>query len=467
LGKHARLGPSNARWPNCPGSVREEANYVDVSGEAAIDGTGSHELLELCLKNGVQAVQYDQQIICPNHPEKSGGWLVAMDRVDRVQMCLDYIYRRVHELSKQYPESQVSVESETKSNPGALAGRDDWWGTVDVTITCRNKMTGVVHMLEVVDYKDGRGYVNHKDNTQLVSYLVGKLLTYVGSGELNTRPHDLKRVEHCRYTIVQPKTNPVIRYQCSKDGDISVTSVIEHGDRLAVAAAKTDHKDAPVSPGKWCQWCKANPKRGGHCGASVDKSIKVLHKMSDDKIYGDQLDKTPFFEQVKRIIADPSTLSPEELSGLMSAKEPLMAAFDKCQKEIEKRIGEGTPVNGFAMKPGRSSRVWNIPDDEMAKKLKARKMLLDDIYPKKLISVPQLMKSDKLTDKQKERIEDEFVETKAGKMTLQKVAHSQKESVSQSDTDVLHSAKEMFEGVQADEQTANPQATKPAPISFM
>ena len=48
MSAHARLGPSNPRWTKCPGSVREEMFYIDIPGEAAIDGTGSHLLLEMC-----------------------------------------------------------------------------------------------------------------------------------------------------------------------------------------------------------------------------------------------------------------------------------------------------------------------------------------------------------------------------------------------------------------------------------
>ena len=66
MGTHARLSPSNARWPNCPGSVREEASYIDVAGAAAIDGTGSHLLLEMCLDNAVPAIVYDGQVIGAN-----------------------------------------------------------------------------------------------------------------------------------------------------------------------------------------------------------------------------------------------------------------------------------------------------------------------------------------------------------------------------------------------------------------
>ena len=61
---HARLSPSAAhRWSKCPGSVQEEAKYPDVSGDAAVDGTGSHLLLELCILNDKKAVDFEGQII--------------------------------------------------------------------------------------------------------------------------------------------------------------------------------------------------------------------------------------------------------------------------------------------------------------------------------------------------------------------------------------------------------------------
>jgi len=162
MSSHARLSPSNHRWPLCPGSVREEQNYPDVAGEAAIDGTGSHLLLEMCLDNNVPAIQYDQQIIGANDPEHPSGWLVGIERCQRVQMCLDYVERRVSELKEQYPGCTVTVEAESKSDPGGMFGRDDWKGTCDVTIICRNDHTGEVPFIETIDYKDVRGWVRCK-----------------------------------------------------------------------------------------------------------------------------------------------------------------------------------------------------------------------------------------------------------------------------------------------------------------
>lgn len=427
---HARLGPSNHRWPNCPGSVREEANYVDVAGEAAIDGTGSHLLLEMCMENNVLAIQYDQQIIGANHPDQMGGWLVGPERIARVQMCLDYIQRRVNELKTEYPHCTVTVESESTSDPGALFGRDDWWGTCDITITAIDA-EGVVWFLEAADYKDGRGWVNAKDNTQLISYLGGKIGLH-------------HKVLDCRMAIIQPKTNPVIRYQCSKrpDDNLSVEGVMQRLAEMNEAAKETDKPDAPTRSGKHCQWCKANPKRGGHCVTATEQSIQVVKNMSNTEVIAS--DATAF-EYISKVVADPTTLTNEQLSELLSAKDALMAAFDKCESEIQTRIEQGQHVSGYAMLPGNSTRKWNASEEDIAKMLKGRRIKLDEIYPKKLVSVAAMLKSSNLTDAQKKKIEEDYVSEIAGKITLKKVAHS----VAQSTTNDVDSVKQMFADVTA------------------
>lgn len=437
---HARLGPSgSARWVGCPGSVREEANYHDIAGEAAIDGTGSHLLLEMCLENNVPAIQYDQQIIGANHHDNTSGWLVGIDRINRVQMCLDYVQRRVIELKAEYPGSTVTVEAESKSDPGSAFDRDDWWGTCDITITCSRGETAL--FIEACDYKDGRGWVNAKDNSQLVSYLFGKMLPYVDD---TLAPGYVK---NCRMTIVQPKTNPVIRYQCSTrpDDNISPASVIAKAVEMNRAATATDDPNAPTRSGKHCQWCKANPKRGGHCVTATEESIKVVTDMSTNLVSP----SLPMFEQISKVIADPKSLTSDQLSELLSAQDALMAAFDACKTEIQARIEAGEQVNGYAMQPGKMTRKWNEPEEEIVKKLKSRKLKLDDIYPKKLISPAQAMKLSKLTDAQKKRIESELISEVAGKLTLKKVAHS----VAQSSTNDVDSINQMFAGVPAPTET--------------
>lgn len=444
---HARLGPSNARWPKCPGSVRMEEGYEDVAGAAAIDGTGSHLLLEMCLDNNVHAEQYDMQLIGANHPDNPGGWLVAPDRIERVQMCLDYVTRRVAELKEAHLGCTVTVESEQKSDPGGMFGRDDWWGTVDITIICRDSHMGTVLFIEVIDYKDGRGWVNAENNTQLISYLAGKMRPFVASGPDLVRPFKANEVRGCRMTIVQPKTNPVVRY----DDDTTPFGVINHAEKLSIAAHATDDPDAPLVTGKHCQWCKANPKRGGHCTAESDKSLATVETMSTDII---ATDNKSLFEYIGSAISDPASLTVDQLADLADARDGIMAVFDKVNAEIKLRIDQGDHVPGYEMQPGRNSRVWNEDEETIVKKLKGRRLKQADIYPAKLISVAQVMKLDKLTDEQKAKIEKELVTNKSGKMSLQKVSRDKPHQapfkevptldVVQSSTDELPSAQMMF-----------------------
>jgi hypothetical protein len=399
---HARLGPSNHRWPNCPGSLREEARYpYEASSPAAIDGTGSHELLELCLKGKSPAASFDQLIIGQGHCDMPFGWLVDQERCKRVQICLDYVERRVKELNEQFPGCIVTVESESKSDPGQFFGRSDWWGTVDITITA--SINGLPCFIEVVDYKDGRGYVSEKWNSQLIGYLFGKISPVARS------------IQHVRMTIVQPKTGTPIRYMSSDNPDHGFTThdIVLEATRLSNCATATDDPNAPLVSGKHCQWCKANPKRGGHCTATTEKSISVINNTPGDNILG----------ILNSAVADVKSLTVEQLTQIADAEDGFSAAFAKVKSEIQERIEMGESVPGFAILPGRASRVWNESDEIIAKKLRTKRLKKDEIYPSKLISPAAVMKLSTLTDAQKKKIEKELISEVSGKLGLKKVAY--------------------------------------------
>jgi len=408
---HARLSPSNARWPYCPGSPREEANYADISGEAAIDGIGSHLLLEMCLDNAVLPIQYEGQIIGTNHEDNPNGWLIHKDRIDRVQICLDYVKRRYDELKALYPNAELTIEAESHSDPGGMFGRDDWNGTCDITITVMDGDKCV--FIEAIDYKDGRGWVNAAENTQLTSYLGGKARKFIASGPEFVRPFRPERMRAGRMTIVQPKTMPPIRYE-----EIQTRVLVERLEDLSVAAHKTDDPDAPLIPGKHCQWCKHNPKRGGTCTAQGEQSLKVVETMSNQvTTVGDQ----SLFETIQASMGNLTSLESNKLSELADAKDGMMAIFKQVEDEIERRIELGETISGYGMVPGNSSKKWFGTPEEVEKFLKGRKVKKDQIYPAKLLSPAQALKLD-LTDRQKKDLESKLISVVAGKLTLKKVA---------------------------------------------
>lgn len=366
---HAKLGPSNHRWPNCPGSIREEASYPDVAGEAAIDGTGSHLLLELCLKEGRDAASFIGLTIGEGDEEKPLGWFVQEDRATRVQMCLDYVEHRVGQLKDRFPESEITVEAESRSYPGRQVQPmvDDWWGTCDITISV--KVKGLLVYLEVVDYKDGRGYVNVEDNSQLWSYLIGKAYSPRQSNMLS------------RMVIVQPKTNPPVRYT----EDVTTVEIGDELNRLAAAARATEDPEAPVIAGSWCQWCKANPKNGGHCDAPLKKETGAMSSGLIATSTGG-LEAT-----ISAVIANVAEAPAELLGQLLDADKAFNDALKVVKEEAVRRLKMGHQVPGYYLGEGPSRRAW--ADEETVKKaMRSAKLKQDEYAPRTQLSVAQIEK---------------------------------------------------------------------------
>ena len=415
MGTHARLSPSNHRWPHCPGSVALEAQYPDIAGDAAIDGTGSHLLLEMCLNNDYTPSHYEGRIIGTNHEDKPEGWLVNQDRIERVQMCLNYINRRKEELHQQFPEATITVQEESRSDPGGMFGRKDWQGTCDVTIEVTHDNACL--FVEVIDYKDGRGWVHVEGNSQLLSYAGGKIRPWIASGPDLVRPFRPERIPHgVRTSIVQPKTSQPVRYH-----DYTTSDVVDALVDLSWAAMKTDWDDAPLVSGKHCQWCNHKP----NCTAQANESLEVL-KMSNDVV---TQDGQSLFELIEGVVGDVTEMDTKRLTELADARAGIEAAFDRVDKELFARLEQGQEVDGYALKPGRSSRIWNEPEEEIVKVLKNRRLKRDDIYPPKLASPAQVLKNPNLTDDQKEKIEKQHVTVKAGELKLTKVARGEKEEL--------------------------------------
>lgn len=409
MSAHARLSPSNHRWPNCPGSVREEAKYPDAPNDgAAIDGTGSHVLLEMCLVNSVPAVRYEQETIGVGHEDQPMGWYVDKDRCARVQMCLDYIERRVKELKAE--GYSVTVLSESPSNPGETVGRTDWYGTADVTLIARvdggtvpksdggtapKFNEGTVALVEVIDYKDGRLWVDARDNTQLLSYLLG-------------RKSLLQPPGRARATLVQPKTSPVIRYQ-----DLSGEELSYWREELRKAAGRTDAPDAPLVPdgkaGKgWCRWCRHRD----HCEALANSLTGEVTKMED----------LTSLAEMGSVLENITSAPGEKLAELLDTRKAVEEIYDRIAVEIQSRLEAGASVPGYAMRPGNGSRRWARSEEEIVKVLKGLRVPKSEIYPAKLISPAQALKLEKLTQKQRDRLSGDYIEFVSGPPKLTPVS---------------------------------------------
>lgn len=384
---HAKLSPSSAhRWTRCPGSVREEQKYPDKSGPAALDGTRTHALLEMCLVTGMDP----SMMVGQSLTDEDGTYTVDKDRAERVKVAVDY----VRELS----EGGGKVTTERKVNPVRLIGRDDLDGTVDITIEHHD-------WVEIVDYKDGITPVEAVENDQLISYALGHLAGY---GLPVNGDYPVKRVI---LTIIQPKLL-LKGLPAVNSWEVSVQSLLARIGDLVVKAAATDAPDAPLVPGeKQCRFCRAK----GGCSA-VNTHV---------------MDAVGMFKSIDIVqqaaVAEPTELSNERITEIIQAAPLLRQLLEATEAEALRRMQMGMTIPGLKVVNGRGSRVWAFPEDEMETKLKKLGIPAGSLHITKLISPAQAEKLTwekrdgtrcQTTDKMKMQMERELVVKLAGKPTV-------------------------------------------------
>ena len=400
MSAHAQLSPSKRnRWALCPGSIREEAKYPEQeSGPAAVDGTHSHTLLEKCIDQDVNA----QHFVGQNLFDHEGQFKVDADRAKRVQIALDYIAKRKAEEGT--PFFIPKVLSETRVDPAHLLGRGDLSGTVDVQIECYDT-------LELIDYKDGMGVVSAEGNLQLEQYAYGVLAGY----KLPVNgPYPFDKV---RMTIIQPKLalrgmNPITSHT------VTVAELLANMGTIIVQAAATDKPDAPLVPGEsQCKFCRAK----GSCSALAGNVMKEVGIMFQPTV------TQPLDVAQQSADKDPTTMDDAQIRQIMEAAPLMRQLLEGVEAEALRRLQAGQSIPGLKLVNGRGSRAWALPEAEMAEKLVKMGIPKGAVYETKLVTPAKAEKLTwekkdgtkvTLTERQLNRMEQEYVVKMAGKLTV-------------------------------------------------
>ena len=381
---HTKLSPSSAhRWTRCPGSVREELKYPDNSGPAALDGTRTHALLEMCLVTGMDP----ELMVGMTTSDDEGSYTIDADRAKRVKVAVDH----VRDLGGE-------VTTERRVDPSRLVGRDDLGGTVDVTVI-------VGDTAHVIDYKDGITPVDVVENEQLIAYALGHLAGY------NLPINGDYPVKHMVLTIIQPKLAlkglpPITSWE------LSVESLLSRIGDIVVKAAATDAPDAPLVPGeKQCRFCRAK----GGC-AAVNTHV---------------MDAVGMFKSIDIVqqaaVTEPTEMSNDKLREVIEAAPLLRQLLEASEAEALRRMQMGQTIPGLKVVNGRGSRAWAHTEDEMVVKLKKIGIPAGALYVTKLISPAQAEKLTwekrdgtkvQVSDKMKLQMERELIVKLAGKPTV-------------------------------------------------
>mgnify|MGYP001191854869 CR=1 FL=1 len=401
MSTHAQLSPSKrSRWALCPGSIREEAKYPDQgSGPAAIDGTHSHTLLEICIERGLI---HPPELIGQTLIDDDGDFTVDQARAERVKIAIDYIKARVEE--EKTPFLIPKVLSEERVDPKWLLGRDDLSGTVDVQIHG-------YEVLELIDYKDGMGVVSAEGNMQLEQYAYGVL---AGFKLPINGDYPFKTV---RMTIIQPKLalkgmKPITSW------DVSVRELLTNMGTIVIQAAATDAPDAPLVPGEsQCKFCRAK----GSCAALASNVMKEVGIMFQPVV-------TQTLDVAQQSAdKDPAQMDDAQIRQIMEAAPLMRQLLEAVEKEALRRLEAGQAVPGLKLVHGRGSRAWALPEAEMADKLVKMGIPKTAIYETKLVTPAKAEKLTwekrdgtkvQLTDRQLKRMDQEYVSKIAGKLTV-------------------------------------------------
>lgn len=371
MSAHATLPPSGAhRWKRCAGSVAATIDAGDNSSEYAREGSAAHVLAQRALEyadEGRKAEFWLGDIISvayeENGEKKSQCFTVTQEMADYVQMYVDQVMREPGELFV-----------EEKFDLSEVYGVEGQFGTGDAV-----KLDYENERLYVADLKYGQGVmVFAEDNDQGYSYAAGALYQYgmVADWKTITIAIHQPRLNHYdEFTITREKLEVWIE-QTRKEAIVAISLVGNDAETI----------EAHMLPGeKQCQWCSLKP-------VCRPLSIWVNQQVFEDFTV---LTKTP---EQPRVAAE---LSSELLGTLVSRSDLIESVTREWRAEGKRRLEAGMLIPGWKLVTGKRGNRQFSSEAEAEKIMKAARMKSDEMYSKKLITLPV---AEKLLSKPKPKV---------------------------------------------------------------
>jgi hypothetical protein len=361
---------------NCPGALvlSQQVAHLEKESEAAAWGTCCHEVSELCLKGGHDAIEFIDRVF----KAKEHEFECDEEMAECAQVYVDYVRERA------WPDAHLDnvLQIEQRFSLAKLNPPFDAGGTADAVIYHRAEK-----LLEVVDLKGGRGVVVEvNDNKQLRTYALGAMLANPGL-----------EVERVMSTIVQPRAghkDGAIRSETYHVADLmewtaELVAAMERASAASVAygeilgdLSREMWAEKHLNAGGHCQFCPA----AGFCPALEKKAMDACGVWFDD-CSRPQLSNTP------------ADLSPEKLARLLDASD-LIDGYLKAARALAHSLAESgvsiaSPDGEYILvdKIGRRRFADKDDEDRLREQLYLKADLTtDDIYTQKIMTPAQLEK---------------------------------------------------------------------------
>ncbi len=325
---HLPIGGSTAaRTLGCPAWVEKSKNIPSrPPGQAAIDGSMHHEVMEMCQTGGTEPKDHLGFIY------KEGG---AEREFTADDLYLSELaYNATNDLMDELDIDELLIEPFVQYQKG-YAG-----GSIDLLGLSADRKT-----LLILDYKFGRGVVAVENNAQLQFYAM------CVAEDIATRDlcGDLSAIE---YVIVQPQRSSVV-YRWSAPS-------IALGVFVQNMEAAIEDSEAPTlkpTPGPHCKWCPAE----NYC---EERRAGVLAATLLD------------------------AKSHNELCAAAGQLEEVDAWVKAMKEELYLQLNRGVKIDGWKIVDKKANRKWDDAEGAEAE-MRKKGMRVKDIKKTALITAPQ------------------------------------------------------------------------------
>lgn len=361
---HKRFSASAMeRILNCPRSVPLSEGAERRESGAAAEGTCAHALADTAF----ELFSERGKALDAGLASRDASWLAVFESycdrwgVADPESVLDEMVEHV-QLYLDTCKALIDENPDAEWQPEQLIEMDhihpECGGTTDFSLFAPSR-----RKLWVVDFKYGKGkFVTVEQNPQAMTYALGTLL------RLGNRRCDTVEV-----MIVQPRCPggaPVRSWEAER------LEIMAFGQHIRDAIAAAEDVSTPLDPGGWCTFC---PVRST-CAAYRDYAIgDVLQQ------FGDVTDTEDGIPAVTML--DPVSLTPRQLRRVMTLTDTLRDWIKAVDEHAYSEAIAGRIPPGMKLVPKRGRRYYT--DEAVAQQalLDVFKLSLDDVAPRKLVSV--------------------------------------------------------------------------------